>query len=140
MTYGALNTITTADVEHAWEAINKVSNVGLLNWERQSLTCHFLSKYSPLYAIHFRCPFTPISDPCFCHQIANFFRLNRLCCLKTNAHVRYSCYAVVCIILNVSVGVFPISELNLMIALTSALSDDVITRLILLSAVVRKYR
>jgi len=32
--------------------------------------------------------------------------------LKTHAHVRYSCYAVVCIILNVSVvGVFPISEL-----------------------------
>jgi len=51
--------------------------------------------------------------------------LNRLCRLKTNAHVRYSCYAVMCIILNVSVGVFPISKLNLMIALTSALFDDV---------------
>jgi len=51
-----------------------------------------------------------------------------------------SCYAVVCIILNVSVDVFPISELFLMIALTSALFDDVITRLILLNAVVRKYR
>jgi len=38
--------------------------------------------------------------------------------------------------LNVSIGVFQISELNLIIALTSALFDDVITRLILLSAVV----
>ena len=37
MTYGALITVTTADVEHAREAINDVSNVGLLNWERQSL-------------------------------------------------------------------------------------------------------
>jgi len=37
MTYGALNTVTTADVEHAREAISDVSNVGLLNWERQSL-------------------------------------------------------------------------------------------------------
>ena len=58
MTYGALNTVTTADVEHAREAISDVSNVGLLNWERQSLTCHFFSRYSPLYAIHFRCRFT----------------------------------------------------------------------------------
>ena len=50
-----------------------------------------------------------VSDLCPCHQLANFFRLNRLCCLKTNAHVRSSCYAV---ILNVSLGVFPIFELN----------------------------
>ena len=41
MTYGALNTINMADVEHAWEAISDVSNVGLSNWKRQSLTCHF---------------------------------------------------------------------------------------------------
>jgi len=33
-----LNTVTTADAEHAWEAISDVSNVGLLNWELQSLT------------------------------------------------------------------------------------------------------
>jgi len=39
----------------------------------------------------------------------------------SNAHVRFWCYAVVCIIWNVSVGVFTISELNIMIALTSAL-------------------
>ena len=58
MTYGALNTITTTDAEHAWGAIRDVSNVGLLNWESQSLTCHFFSKYSPLYAIHSRCRFT----------------------------------------------------------------------------------
>jgi len=58
MTYGALNTVTTADVDHASEAISDVSNVGLLNWERQSLICHFYSTYSPLYAIHFRCRFT----------------------------------------------------------------------------------
>ena len=38
MTYGALNTVTTADAEHAREAISDVSNVGLLNRERQSLT------------------------------------------------------------------------------------------------------
>jgi len=39
MTYGVLNTVTMADVEHAREAIiSDVSNVGLLNWERQSLT------------------------------------------------------------------------------------------------------
>ena len=37
MTYGALNTVTMADVEHARDAISDVSNVGLLNWERQSL-------------------------------------------------------------------------------------------------------
>ena len=53
MTYGALNTVTTADVEHAIEAISDVSNVSLLNWERQSLTCHIFAKYSPLYAKHF---------------------------------------------------------------------------------------
>jgi len=41
MTYVDLNTVTTSDVEHAREAISDVSNVGLLNWERQSLTCHF---------------------------------------------------------------------------------------------------
>jgi len=35
MAYGALNTVITADAEHAWEAI---SDVSLLNWERQSLT------------------------------------------------------------------------------------------------------
>jgi len=28
MTYGALNTVTTADVEHAREAISDASNVG----------------------------------------------------------------------------------------------------------------
>ena len=44
-----------------------------------------------------------VSDPCPCHQLKNFFRLNRLCRLKTNEHVRSSFYAVVCIILNVSV-------------------------------------
>ena len=53
-----------------------------------------------------------VFDLCPCHQLANFFRLNRLCRLKTNAHVRSLFYAVVCIILNVSVGVFPIFELN----------------------------
>ena len=41
MMCGALNTVTTADVEHARDAISDVSNVGLLNWERQKLTCHF---------------------------------------------------------------------------------------------------
>ena len=55
MTYRSLNTVTTADVEHAREAISDVSNVGLLNWERQSFTCHFFSKYSPLYTIHVQC-------------------------------------------------------------------------------------
>ena len=43
MTYGAVNTVTTADVEHATEAISDVSNVGLLNWQCQSLTCHVFS-------------------------------------------------------------------------------------------------
>ena len=57
MACGALNTVTTADVEHAWEDISDVSYVGLWNWERQSLTCHFFSKFSPFYAIHFRCCF-----------------------------------------------------------------------------------
>ena len=52
MTYGALNTVTTADAKHAWEAISNVSNAGLMNWERQSLIILSL-KYSPLYAIHF---------------------------------------------------------------------------------------
>ena len=80
-----------------------------------------------------------VFDLCPCHQLANFFRLNRLCRLKTNVHVRSLFYAVVCIILNVSVGVFQISELNLMIALTSALVDGIITRLILLSAVKMDY-
>jgi len=41
MPYGALNTVIKAYVEQAWEAISDISNVGLLNWERQSLTCHF---------------------------------------------------------------------------------------------------
>ena len=41
MKYGTLNTVTTANAKHAREAISDVSNVGLLNWERQSLTCHF---------------------------------------------------------------------------------------------------
>ena len=45
MTYGALNTVTTADVDHASEAISDVSNVGLLNWERQSLTCLLFKTY-----------------------------------------------------------------------------------------------
>ena len=58
MTYGALNTITMADAEHAWEAICNVCNVGLMNWEPQSLTCHFFWKYLPMYAIHFRCRLT----------------------------------------------------------------------------------
>ena len=31
MTYVALNTVNTADVEHARQAIRDVSNVGLLN-------------------------------------------------------------------------------------------------------------
>jgi len=39
MTYWVLNTVTTADVEHAREAISNVSNGGLLNWEHQPLTC-----------------------------------------------------------------------------------------------------
>ena len=77
-----------------------------------------------------------VFDLCPCHQQANFIRLNRLCRLKTNACVRSSFYAVVCIILNDSVGLFPISELKL-IALTFALFDEVITRLILLSTVVK---
>jgi len=34
MTYGALNTVTTADVEHAREAISDVRNVGLLSGAR----------------------------------------------------------------------------------------------------------
>ena len=56
MTYGVLNTVTTADVEHAREAISDVSNVGLLNCERQSLTCHFSRSIRHcIYAIHFRC-------------------------------------------------------------------------------------
>ena len=38
--------------------------------------------------------------------------LINLCRLKTNAQVKSSFYAVVFIILNVSVGVFPIFELN----------------------------
>ena len=59
MTYEASNTVTTADVEHAREAISDVSNVGLLNWETSiTFSCHFFSKYLPLYAIHFRCCFT----------------------------------------------------------------------------------
>jgi len=33
MTYGALNTVTMADAQHAWEVIS-----GLLNWACQSLT------------------------------------------------------------------------------------------------------
>jgi len=41
MTYGVWNTVTMSDVEHASEAISDVSNDGLLNCERQSLTCHF---------------------------------------------------------------------------------------------------
>ena len=45
MTYGALITVTTADVEHAREAINDVSNVGLLNWERQSLKPYIQKVY-----------------------------------------------------------------------------------------------
>jgi len=45
MTYEALITVTTADVEHAREAISDVGNVGLLNWERQSLTCLLFKTY-----------------------------------------------------------------------------------------------
>ena len=56
MIYGAPNTVTKADAEHACDSVSDVSNVGLLNWERQSFT--FFSKYSPLYALHFRCRFT----------------------------------------------------------------------------------
>ena len=41
MIYGAPNTVTKADAEHACDSVSDVSNVGLLNWERQSLTCHF---------------------------------------------------------------------------------------------------
>jgi len=44
MPYGALNTVTLSDAGHAREAISNVSNVGLLNWEHQSLTCQFFSK------------------------------------------------------------------------------------------------
>ena len=33
MTYGALNTVTTADVEAAREANSDVGNVGLLTWD-----------------------------------------------------------------------------------------------------------
>ena len=39
MTYRALNTVTKADVKHTREAISDISNVGLMNWEGQSLTC-----------------------------------------------------------------------------------------------------
>ena len=48
MTYEASNTVTTADVEHAMEAISDVSNVGLLNWET-SIT--YLSFFLEVYAI-----------------------------------------------------------------------------------------
>ena len=41
MTNVALNTVTKVDAEHAREAIIEVSNVVLLNWERQSLAIHF---------------------------------------------------------------------------------------------------
>ena len=46
MTYVALNTVTTADVEHARDAISDVSNVGLLNWERQSLVIFFFEVFA----------------------------------------------------------------------------------------------
>ena len=39
MSYGALNTVIKAYVEQAWEAISDISNVVLMNWEGQSLTC-----------------------------------------------------------------------------------------------------
>ena len=48
MTYGASNTVTTADVEHAREAISDVSNVDLLNWET-SIT--YLSFFLEVFAI-----------------------------------------------------------------------------------------
>ena len=47
MTYGALNTVIMADVEHAREAISDVNH----------LLINFFSKYLPLYAVHFRCCF-----------------------------------------------------------------------------------
>ena len=45
MTYGALNTVIMADVEHAREAISDVNH----------LLINVFSKYLPLYAVHFRC-------------------------------------------------------------------------------------
>ena len=42
MTYRALNTVTTADAEHTRKDIIEV---GLLNLERQSLSCHFSSTH-----------------------------------------------------------------------------------------------
>ena len=59
MTYGALNKVTTADVEHAIEAISDVSNVGLLNWERQSLTCHFFLEVFAIVCYIFSLSFHP---------------------------------------------------------------------------------
>jgi len=79
--------------------------------------------------------FSPLSVS----STSELFPYESLVPFKTHTHVRFSCYEVVCIIKNISVGVFLISGLNLMIALTFALFDDVITRLILLSAVLRKY-
>ena len=76
MPYGALYTVINAYVEHAREAISDVSNVGLLNWEHQSLTCHFS-------------------------------RSIRHCMLYM-----FDVVSPTCIILNVSVGVILIVELN----------------------------
>ena len=59
MTYGALNTITTTDAEQAWGAIRDVSNVGLLNWQRQSLTCH-LEVFAVCYT--FSMSFHPLAE------------------------------------------------------------------------------
>jgi len=59
MTYGTLNTVTTADVKHAGEAIRDVSNVGLLNWQRQSLTCH-LEVFAVCYT--FSMSFHPLAE------------------------------------------------------------------------------
>ena len=61
MTYEASNTVTTADAEHAREAIIEVSNIVLLNWERQSLTCHFFLEVFAIVCYTFSMSF----DPCF---------------------------------------------------------------------------
>jgi len=62
MTYGAMNTVNTADAEHASEAISDVSNVSLLNWERQLLTSHSVSKYLPLLCYIFSMSLHPVVE------------------------------------------------------------------------------
>ena len=61
MTYGALNTVTTADAKHTWEAISNVSNAGLMNWERQ-ITYHFISKVFAIVCYTFSMLFHPLVE------------------------------------------------------------------------------